>query len=198
MSQTTANDPSRNLSDSSIISMYWDRNENAIKATDEKYGKYLYTISYNILKNKLDSEECINDTYLTTWNRIPPERPNVLQRFLSKITRDISVDRYRKTHAMKQIPSEMMVSLEELEACVDSAPSADNAEAAAQISAVLNTFLHKLSQRERFIFICRYYYADPVQDIARMLEVSDKTIYRELADIRAGLREALGKEGISV
>lgn len=82
------------LPDEAIIDMYWDRNERAIEETDKKYGKYLYTIAYNILHDGLDCEECVNDTYLGTWNRIPPERPNIFQVFLAKIIRNISIDSY--------------------------------------------------------------------------------------------------------
>ena len=87
----------KQLSDEKIIALYWERNESAIKATDEKYGTYLFTIAYNILRNDWDCEECINDTYLHTWNRIPPTKPNIFQVFLSKITRDLAVDKYRKS-----------------------------------------------------------------------------------------------------
>ncbi len=186
------------LPDDRIVDMYWERDERAIKETDQKYGRYLYAISYNILQDHLDSEECINDTYLTTWNKIPPTRPNVLQRFLSKITRDISVDRYRENHARKHVPSELIVSLDELEECIDGMTSAEENEAVAQISRVLNVYLHGLSERDRFIFVCRYYYADSVQYIAKMLEISDKTVYRELSKMRRELREALAKEGIII
>ncbi len=188
----------QNLSDNTIVDLYWERNERAIEETDKKYGKYLYTISYNILRNTLDSEECLNDTYLTAWNKIPPARPTVLQRFLSKITRDISVDKYRKTHAQRRIPAELMISLDELEECIDGTIPEEESEAITQISQVLNTYLHRVTKRERFIFICRYYYADPVPDIAKMLSISDKTVYRDLAGMRSELRQALLEEGIVI
>ncbi len=186
----------KNVSDDTIVDLYWARDEQAIRETGKKYGRYLYAISYNILRDHLDSEECINDTYLTTWNKIPPARPNVLQRFLSKITRDISMDRYRKAHSQKRVPSELMVSLDELEECIDGTLADEQDEAVRQISRVLNGFLYGLSERDRFIFVCRYYYADSVQQIAKMLTISDKTVYRELARMRQELREALAKEGI--
>ncbi len=188
----------QDLADNTIVDMYWARDERAIKETDHKYGRYLYAISFNILQDRLDSEECINDTYLTAWNKIPPTRPNVLQRFLSKITRDISTDKYRTIHAQKRVPSELMVSLDELEECIDGTISKDEDELVTQISKVLNGFIGGLSERDRFIFICRYYYADSVQYISKMLEISDKTVYRELARLRQELRHALAKEGIVI
>ena len=90
------------MPDGEIIELYWKREEAAISETDKKYGKYLYRIAYNIVHDELDCEECLNDTYLGTWNRIPPARPNVFQIFLSKIMRNIAVDRFRKNTAKKR------------------------------------------------------------------------------------------------
>ncbi len=190
--------PWEDLSDDRIVDLYWERDEDAIKATDEKYGKFLFAISYNILKDRLDSEECMNDTYLATWNRIPPARPSVLQRFLSKITRNISVSKYRSIHAQKRVPSELTVSLEELEECVAGFAIANEDESMTKIGKVLDDFLSDLSMRDRFIFVCRYYYADPVANISKMLDISEKTVYRDLSRIREGLRQALLEEGIAV
>ncbi len=190
--------PREPLSDDRIIDLYWERDEDAIKATDEKYGKYLFTISYNILRDRLDSEECMNDTYLATWNRIPPARPNLLQRFLSKIMRNISVNKYKHAHAQKRIPSELTVSLEEMAECIEGIVIENEDEAVTRVSEVLNAYLLSLPQRDRFIFVCRYYYADPVASIADMLSISEKTVYRDLSGIREGLRRALAKEGIVI
>ena len=198
MAEKKKNEQTENLPDDTIVNMYWDRNETAIKETDKKYGKYLYTISYNVLHDRLDCEECINDTYLTTWNRIPPARPNMFQRFLSKITRDISVDKYRKTHALRRIPSELVVSLDELDDCISCMIPENEAETVERISGVLNSYLREITERDRFIFVCRYYYSDTVAYIAKMTGVSDKTVYRELSRIRNGLRERLTKEGVEI
>ncbi len=186
------------LPDDRIIDLYWERDEDAIRATDEKYGNFLYAIAYNILKSRLDSEECMNDTYLATWNRIPPARPSALQRFLSKITRNISVSKYRSIHAQKRVPSELTVSLEELEECIAGFTNEDENESMTKIGKVLDNYLFGLSERDRFIFVCRYYYADPVANISKMLDISEKTVYRDLSRIREGLRESLLEEGIVV
>ncbi len=190
--------PKEDLSDNRIIDLYWERDEDAIAATNEKYGKYLYTISYNILRDRPDCDECVNDTYLAAWNKIPPARPTVLQRFLSKIARNISVDKYRRVHAQKRVPPELTVSLDELEECIEGIAMENEDEAVSKISGVLEAYLWGLSEQERFLFVCRYYYADPVANIAKMLNVSDKTVYRDLSKIREGLRAALAKEGIVV
>ena len=95
------------LSDEDIVELYWQRQERAIKETDSKYGNYLHTIAYNIVHDNLDCEECLNDTYMGTWERIPPARPSVFKVFLAKIMRNIALDRFRKNSASKRIPSEI-------------------------------------------------------------------------------------------
>ena len=107
------------LEDNEIIELYWERDEEAISETDKKYGRYLFTIANNIVNNRLDSEECVNDTYLGTWNAIPPTRPNVFQVFLSKVMRNIAVDKFREKSAQKRIPSELMSSLDEISEVFD-------------------------------------------------------------------------------
>ena len=186
------------LSDEAIIELYWSRNEKAIKETDRKYGKYLFTIAYNIVHDDLDCEECLNDTYLGTWNKIPPTRPSVFQIFLSRIMRNIAVDRFRKKTANCRVPSEMTVSLEELDDCMASDISVEEEVAIREISVKLNAFLRSLEERAEFIFVCRYYYADKISDIARMLQVAESTVFRELSDMRNSLKSYLESEGIKV
>ncbi|MBE6635805.1 MAG: sigma-70 family RNA polymerase sigma factor [Ruminococcaceae bacterium] len=186
------------LSDESIIKMYFDRDEKAISETDSKYGRYLKTIGYNILHDTWDSEECANDTYYSTWNRIPPEKPSIFQAFLSKIMRDISISKYRKKSASRRVPSELIVSLEELGDCIVADASVEEDYAIKQITEVLNSFLAEIGKRERFVFISRYYYCDRVKYIAEMLGVSEKTVYRDLERLRGRLRGKLSKEGIEV
>ena len=185
----------KTLPDEAIIELYWQRNEQAIAETDHKYGKYLFTIAYNIVHDRLDCEECVNDTYLGTWNRIPPQRPNVFQVFLSRIMRNIAIDKFRKNTAKKQVPSEMLVSLDELDDCLPTV-TVEEQQHITEISRVLNTFLRELNARSEFIFICRYYYSDSVVKIAKMLGLSDKTVYRELSQIRKQLKERLAQEGL--
>ena len=186
------------LSDIDIIELYFQRDEQAIKETSAKYGKYLFTIGNNILNDRWDCEECVNDTYYTTWNRIPPQRPTYLQVFLSKIMRDVSISRYRKKKSKKRISSELVVSLEELGDCIVLESDIEEDLAIKEIIRVLNEFLKDINKRQRFIFICRYYYCDSVRAIASMLGVSPKTVYRELENIRCDLGDALEKEGINV
>lgn len=186
------------LSDGEIIDLYFKRDELAISATGNKYGRYLFTIGNNILNDRLDCEECLNDTYFSTWNKIPPNRPTYLQMFLSKIMRDVSISRYRKNRSKKHIPSELTVSMEELGDCIVSEADVEEDLAIRELARLLNGFLKSITKRQRFIFVCRYYYCDSVKAIASMLEVSSKTVYREIEKIRLDLRDALSKEDIDV
>ncbi len=183
------------LSDEAIIELYWKRDEEAITQTDRKYKRYLYTIAYNILHDNLDCEECLNDTYLGTWNAIPPQRPSVFQIFLSKIMRNTAVIRYKYNTAQKRVPSEMTLSLDELNECIPSDPSAEEEYFIGELSRLLSEFLRKLPERSAFIFICRYYCSDRISDIAQMLHISERTVFRELTSMRSDLKDLLEKEG---
>ncbi len=184
------------MTDEAIIDLYWKREERAISETDKKYGKYLYTIAYNIVRDRLDCEECLNDTYLGTWNRIPPTRPNVFHVFLSKIMRNIALDRFRHSHAEKRVPPEMIVSLNELDECMLSNPSLEEEYTVRTMAGVINTYLESLNSKRQLIFISRYYYCDQISAIATMLHTSEATVYRELATIRQELKKAFKKEGL--
>lgn len=184
------------LEDASIIELYWKRDEDAISETDKKYGKYLYVIIYNVLRDSMDCEECLDDTYLSAWNKIPPERPSVLQLFLSKIARDAAVDKYRKNTAAKRVPSELISSLDELDECIAGDISVEDEMIVKEASRLLNAYVRSLSRREEFVFVCRYYYADSISSIAEMLNVSENTVFRDLTRIRKGLREKFVKEGL--
>lgn len=192
------NSKKEKLSDATIIELYFKRDERAISATGEKYGSYLFTIGNNILNDRFDCEECLNDTYFSTWNRIPPEQPTYFQMFLSKIMRDVSISRYRKNRAKKRPPSELSRSLEELGDCIVSEADVEEDLAIRELARILNDFLNGIGKRQRFIFVCRYYYCDSVKAIASMLGIGTKTVYRELNKIRDELRESLLKEGVEV
>ena len=198
MEQKNNRNEEKCLSDEEIIELYWDRNEQAIKETDKKYGSYLYVIAYNIIHDRLDCEECVNDTYLGTWNRIPPTRPHVFQVFLTKIMRNIAIDRYRQKTAAKRIPSEMTLSLEEIGDALPAVSTVDEDYLVDQVASILNAYLHTLSDKVQFAFVCRYYYADRIANIATMLGVSENTVYRYLSEARDGLKKELEKGGIDV
>ena len=179
------------ISDEQIISLYWSRNEKAIEETDFKYKKYLFTIAYSIVHDKSDCEECLNDTYLATWNAIPSSRPNVLKAFLTTIMRRIAINRYHSN--LRQ--SEMTVSLSELEDFLSDDESVDSQFDAKEFGRVISDFVRSLPERRRFIFMSRYYTAEPIATIAKELDLSRSMVNKELATIRKALKEKLESEG---
>ena len=186
---------SRFATDEEIIELYFDRNEQAIRETDNKYGRYLYTIAYNIIHTREDSEECLDDTYLNTWNAIPPARPSFLRVFLSRITRNVAINRYNETQADKRVPSHMMDSMSELDECMLYDPKADEDRAIRELAAIISDFLKKKTKRERAVFLCRYYYGDPIARIAALLKISERTVHRVLVSLREDLRLLLTHDG---
>ena len=186
------------LEDDEIIELYWQRNEAAIAETDLKYRKYLFIIAYNILNEKLDCEECLNDTYLGAWNAIPPTRPNVLKAFLTTIIRRTAMKRYQHKNRQRAVPSEMTVSLSELEAFVSGDGDVGADFDAERLGKIISDFVRSLGKRRQFIFMSRYYAADSIDVIARDLKLSRSMINKELAAIRSDLAKILEKEGYSI
>jgi RNA polymerase sigma-70 factor (ECF subfamily) len=183
------------LSDEEIINLYWQRQEQAIKETDLKYGRYLFTVAYNIVHDRLDCEECLNDTYLGTWNAIPPNRPNIFQVFLARIMRNSAVDKYRERTASRRIPSELTDSLSELEEAISYSENISEDVFVKDAIKVLNTYLMELDDKDRFVFVCRYYYADSVPQIAKMTQLSERSVFRILATTREKLKKKLEEAG---
>ena len=177
-----------------IIALFFERSEQAIEETDKKYGGYCYSIAYNILSNREDSEESVSDTYLSAWNTIPPRRPNFLSAFLAKMTRHISIDRWRKRSAKKRGGGEIILALEELEDCVDSS-SAETEYEKKELSRVLNQFLSSLPETERNVFLCRYWYLDSIQTISEVSGFSQSKVTSMLHRLRGKLRKKLSEEG---
>lgn len=179
------------ISDESIIALYWNRDESAIEETDLKYKNYLYSVAYNIVHGSLDCEECLNDTYLATWNAIPPSKPNVLKAFLTAITRRIAINRFHSN--MRH--SEMTVALSELEDFLTDGESVDSQFDAIELGRVISDFVCSLPERRRFIFMSRYYAAEPIDTVAKELGLSRSMVNKELAAIRKALKEKLESEG---
>lgn len=186
------------LDDEKIVELYWQRSENAIAETDLKYKRYLFSIAYNIVHDSLDCEECLNDTYVGAWNAMPPEKPNLLKAFLTTIMRRVAVNRYHYNAKKSAIPSEMTVSLSEVEAFLTEDTSAEDMFNAVQVGKLISNYLRSLSERRRFIFMSRYYVANTVDKIAKDLNLSRSTVNKELAFIRAGLKEQLEREGYTL
>ena len=183
--------------DEEIIELYWNRDERAIDETDLKYRKYLFTIAYNILYSNEDSEECLNDTYMGAWNAIPPQRPLNLKAFLTTIVHRKAINRYNQTKRQKNIPSNMTVALDDLSYALADDAESDDIDAK-ELGEVISAYLKTLSKRQRYIFMSRYYMAEPIEKIANDLSVSKSTVDKEIAIIKAGLKETLEKEGYRV
>ena len=187
----------RPLQDEEIIELYWKRNERAIEETDRKYRSYLFAVTYNILHSNEDSEECLNDTYLGAWGAMPPERPTYLKAFLTTIVRRVSINRYNSQARQKRVPSNMTESLSELELFL-SDDSFEKEQEAQYLGGVISAYVKDLSKRQRYIFMSRYYLAEPIENIARELGISRSMVNKEIAAIKNGLKEALKKEGYMV
>ena len=187
------------LTDEQIIELYFAREERAIAETDKKYSQYLYTVAYNILADDMDAEECLQDTYLRTWNTIPPERPSMFRAFLAKITRNLSLDRYEHDNRKKRVPKAVCVPLDEVRDFLpdDESDLARDMQAEA-IGRVITAYLDTVSDRRLYIFVSRYFFALTLPQIARRLSCSQSLVSKELYEIKRELRILLEKEGITV
>lgn len=185
------------MDDRKIVELYWQRSESAIDHTQRKYGRYCNKIAYNILKNHHDAEECVNDTYVDAWNSMPPHKPNSLSAFLGKITRRISLDRWRRRNAEKRGGDDMTVAFDELAECIADESEWERASRET-LALAISEFLEGLKEDERNIFIRRYWYFDTVEDISRVYGFSESKVKMSLMRTREKLAAHLEKEGIKV
>lgn len=184
------------MDDKGIIDLYWARSEKAISETAVKYGAYCYTTAHNILSSREDAEESVNDTYLAAWNTMPPRRPSLLSAFLGKMTRYISLDKWKQRSRLKRGGGEVALCLEELEGCVSGGGSLEDELIRKETLKRVNLFLDGLPETERKVFLCRYWYADPVADIAARFGFSQSKITSMLHRTREKLNRHLAKEGL--
>ena len=184
------------MEDQLIIDLFFQRSEQAIEETDKKYGGYCYSIAYNILTNREDSEESVSDTYLAAWNTIPPRRPNFLNAFLGKLTRHISIDRWRKRSAKKRGGGEMPLVLEELQECVANGENLEERYEQKELVRQVRKFVASLSDTERRVFVCRYWYLDSTAEIAKRFGFSENKVSSILHRTRGKLEKYLIREGI--
>ncbi|MGI5894752.1 MAG: RNA polymerase sigma factor [Candidatus Merdivicinus sp.] len=186
------------MNDEQIIELYWNRSEDAITQTDCKYGAYCRKISMNILHNEEDTEECVSDAYLGVWNAIPPQRPHAFSAFLGKITRNISLHRWQKNRAGKRGGGDTGILLSELEECLPARNSFDETLDSRALGNTLNAFLDTLTSEQRIIFVRRYWYADPIEEISFRMGLSSSKVTSVLFRLRKKLLIFLQKEGFSV
>lgn len=183
------------MEDRDIIKLYWDRDEKAITQTDLKYGSYCRKIAFNILADREDSEECLNDTWLQTWNSIPPRRPEILRTYLGKLCRNIAINLYEKLHAMKRGEGQTSMCLDELSEIVGSRSEAEDQAVLSQLTESIGRFLSGLDIRTRNMFVQRYWYMQPVKDIADEFGISESGAKMTLLRTREKLKKHLLKEG---
>lgn len=184
------------MEDTKIIELYFDRDETAITETDKKYGPYCKTIAYRILRSLPDSEECVNDTWLRAWNTMPPQKPSVLRQFLAKITRNLSLDRYRTDHAQKRGGGELELTMEELSECVSTGGDPATQLELEELKQNIAAFLQTLPERDRNIFLRRYFYVESHQQIARHYLLRPANVRLILSRTRQKLKDFLRKEGL--
>ena len=185
------------LEDSKIIELFFARVEQAIVELSAKYGTVCGRIARNILKNDLDAEECVNDTYLAAWNTMPPQKPNPLRTYIFRIVRNISIARYHANTSVKR-NSYYDVALDELENCLATALTVEQEISAKELSLQIDRFLDTLDKENRVMFVRRYWYSDSITDIAEMFQISNHNVSVRLSRTRDKLKTHLKKEGYEI
>ena len=182
------------MDDSKIIELFFERSEQAIAELSKKYGKACNKVAVNILKNKLDAEECVNDAYLGAWNTIPPQNPKPLISYICRIVRNLSIKRYHQNTAQKR-DSHYDVALDEIEGCIPTAYSAEDECNAQEITELLDSFLETLDKDNRIMFVRRYWFSDSISDIASAFGMSNHNVTVRLFRTREKLKQYLTEKG---
>ena len=186
------------MEDEQIVSLYWAREESAIRETEKKYDRYLTKIAHNILNNPEDSRESVNDTYLAAWDSMPPHKPSVLSTYLAKITRRLSIDCFRRRTRQKRQASEYAISLEELGDCVSGGNTTEEIVNVKLLADAIGIYLRLQPEEVRAAFIARYYFLDPIKEVAACCGMTESKCKTVLYRTRLGLKEYLEKEGFAV
>lgn len=186
------------MKDEQIIELYFERNENAICESEKKYGAYCTKISMNILNDRLDSEECVNETWFGAWRSIPPKHPSNLATYFGKITRNLSINRYKMKYSGRRIVNEFTLSLDELSECLSKDNDVENDMQVKIVGESISRFLRTQKELARKVFVCRYFYCDSIAAIAENFNVSESNVKSLLFRTRSKLKIHLEKEGIIV
>lgn len=184
------------MEDAAIVNLYWQRSDRAISETEKKYGRYCHSIAFHICGSGEDAEECVNDTYLRAWNCMPEERPNMLGTFLGRITRNLALDRIKASKAAKRGGGQTPLALEELEECVPGHSNPETELEQKELEAVIGHFVAALPKTEKLVFVLRYFYLAPIDEIADKLHFSSGKVKSMLFRSRRKLRACLEKEGL--
>lgn len=186
------------MDDAKIVRLYWDRDERAIPATAEKYGNYCASIAKNILGNREDAEECVNDTYWNAWNSIPPNRPSILATFLGKIVRNLSFNRYKHNTADKRGGGQATAVLDEIAEVVSDTNTVEQEIDRKELVQAIDSFLDRLPSGKKRIFVCRYWYFDSISDIASRVGMTQNNVSVTLNRLRLKLRKYLLERGFEL
>lgn len=184
------------MEDAKIIDLFWQRNEDAIRETDTAYGRKLHALANNILKNREDAEESVSDTYLRTWESIPPQRPNYFFAYLAAICRRLAINKLDWKNAAKR-KAEVVALTQEMESCIPDT-GRDRMLEGKEMGRVINGFLGSISKESRMIFLRRYWYVDTIAEIAARYGISESKVKMQLLRTREKFRIYLEKEGIYV
>jgi len=185
------------MEDRQIVELYFQRSEIAIAETDKKYGRYCHYIAYRILENDEDAKEIVNDTYLKTWNTIPPNCPDPLKPYVGMISRQLSLDRYEREHAQKR-GGQVTLLLYELAECIPDNDSGEDIGASIDLSDALSRFIRSLPDKTQKVFVRRYWYSSPISEIAEEYGMKESNVTVLLYRTRKKLKEFLSKEGFDV
>lgn len=185
------------MTDESIVALFWERSENAIKNTADKYGRYLLKIAGNILRLPEDAEECLNDTYFTAWKQMPPDRPEKLLPYLGRITRCLALNRHDYLTAQKR-SAEFDVQLTELEECLSAPNTVESQYEQGELASAISDFLRTLDVEKRTIFIRRYWFSDSIIGIAKRFDLSESKVKSVLFRVRKQLKKYLESEGYCI
>lgn len=186
------------MEDSAIIDLYWSRDQRAIEETAGKYGPFLHTLVWNILRSRSDAEECVNDTYLRAWNAIPPARPAAFRAWLGRIARNLSLDRWKAERAQRRGGSAVEILLGELEECVPDPRGVERQLEDQEIASLISAFLRRLPAESRRVFLRRYWYGQDLADIATEQGCGVGKVKSSLFRTRKALRAYLEEEGIEL
>ncbi len=184
------------MNDKEIVDLFWEREEAAIVRAEEKYGRFCHSISYHILHNREDARECVNDTWYHAWRSMPPKRPERLSAYLGKITRNLSINRFKSYGAGKRGGGQAALALSELSDCIPAAGGVEEAVEEMILVDAIEQFLYGLTEEKRRIFLCRYWYLMPVKETARRYGMSESRLTSMLFRMRKDLKLHLEKEGI--
>lgn len=186
------------ITDDEIITLYWDRQQQAINESDEKYGNYCHSIGFHILADMEDTRECVNDTWLKAWNAMPPERPEILRLFLGKITRNLSLNRIRDKRRIKRGGGQAELTFDELEECIPCYESPEKKYEDKHVSECISNWLRGLDKEKRVVFVRRYWFCDSVSETSRLLGFTESKTKSLLFRLRKELKEYLEQEGIVI